>query len=52
VWIKFSYAGGHHAWNQNHIGDVIEYVNGRPENKGPCQICGGTTKVTPLKDGV
>jgi len=52
LWIKFPYRGGSRSWNQNHIGEVIEYVNGMPENKGACPICGGTGRVAPLKDGV
>jgi tetratricopeptide (TPR) repeat protein len=51
LWIDFHYAHGSKSWSQNHIGDVIEYVNGEPTNKGTCPICGGTTRVAVLKDG-
>jgi hypothetical protein len=51
LWIKFPFSGGYSAWSQHHIGQVVEYVNGRPENKGTCPICDGTGKVAVLKDG-
>jgi len=51
LWIKFPFSGGWNAWSQNHIGQVVEYVNGKPENKGTCPICGGTGTVAVLKDG-
>jgi hypothetical protein len=33
------------SWNQNHVGDVIEYQNGAPVNIGRCKLCGGSTTV-------
>jgi hypothetical protein len=38
--------GGGWSWNQNHVGEVIEYQNGKPANIGKCKVCNGTTKVT------
>jgi hypothetical protein len=49
LWAKFpnqSGLGGYHAWNQNHVGEVIVYQNGEAVNIGKCKICGGTGKVT------
>jgi hypothetical protein len=46
LWQKFTKADGSwSAWNQNHVGDVIEYQNGNPVDIGKCKICGGTGKV-------
>jgi hypothetical protein len=46
IWQRFSKAsGGWQAWNQNHVGDVIEYQNGDPVDTGKCKVCGGTGKV-------
>jgi len=46
IWQKFSTAnGGWQAWNQNHVGDVIEYRNGDPVNLGKCKVCAGTGRV-------
>ncbi|MBS1993093.1 MAG: hypothetical protein JSS86_07590 [Cyanobacteria bacterium SZAS LIN-2] len=50
VWMVYPYldpagAGGSEYWSNDHMGEVIEYVNGRPVNKGKCPICGGTGKV-------
>jgi len=46
LWRKFSKgSGGWSAWNQNHVGDIIEYQNGDPVDVGKCKICGGTGKV-------
>ena len=33
------------AWNQNHVGDVIQMQNGHPVNIGKCSVCGGTGHV-------
>ena len=54
VWINFPYkdgSGSSYNWSQNHIGDDIEYVKGVPTDTGKCKICGGATRVEPLKDG-
>jgi hypothetical protein len=32
-------------WSQNHLGELIEYVNGEPANKGKCPTCGGTSTI-------
>ena len=48
LWQKFpnqSGQGGYQAWNQEHVGDVIEYQNGVAVDIGKCKICGGTGKV-------
>jgi hypothetical protein len=45
LWQRFPKAGGGwQAWNQNHVGEVIQIQNGNPVNVGKCPICGGTTK--------
>lgn len=51
VWMVFPYLdtgtrGGSEYWSNDHMGEVIEYVNGRPVNKGKCPICGGTGRVS------
>src|SRR5579872_6992876 len=51
VWMVFPYLdpagkGGSEYWSNDHMGEVIEYVNGRPVNKGKCPICHGTTHVS------
>jgi len=51
VWMVYPYLdpagkGGSEYWSNDHMGEVIEYVNGRPVNKGKCPICGGTGKVS------
>ena len=46
LWQKFPKAeGGYTAWDQNHVGQVIEIQNGNPVNVGNCKICGGTSRV-------
>ena len=45
VWMKFGYEGNWQAYNQGHIGHVIEQVNGKYVDTGVCPICRGTTKV-------
>jgi len=48
LWQKFpnqSGMGGWQAFNQNHVGDVIQYQNGVAVDTGKCPICGGTGKV-------
>ncbi|MEJ0090177.1 MAG: hypothetical protein WDM80_10585 [Limisphaerales bacterium] len=53
VWRKFyKSGGGYQAWNQNHVGDVVEMRDGVPVNIGKCSICGGTGRVKcPVCDG-
>jgi hypothetical protein len=49
LWRNFEdkdHGGGSVAWNQHHLGEVIEYQNGRAVNVGRCKICGGTTKAS------
>lgn len=51
VWMVYPYLdpagkGGSEYWSNDHMGEVIEYVNGRPINKGTCPICKGTGKVS------
>jgi tetratricopeptide (TPR) repeat protein len=52
-WIKFYYSkdggSGWNSWSTNHLGEVIESVNGVPTNKGKCTICGGTGRVAALR---
>jgi hypothetical protein len=48
LWQQFfnqSGLGGYQAFNQNHVGDVIEYQNGVAVDTGKCKVCGGTGKV-------
>ncbi|HEU5122843.1 MAG TPA: hypothetical protein VFW05_02130 [Verrucomicrobiae bacterium] len=45
LWITFKTARGSRSWNQNHVGEVIQYQNGEPVNIGRCPICGGATTV-------
>ena len=50
LWQKFHYTSGgkssYKAWNQNHVGEIIEEKPGRePANKGKCPTCQGTTRV-------
>lgn len=54
VWMIYPYLdkegkGGYEYWSNDHMGEVIEYVNGRPKNKGKCPICNGTGKITLVK---
>ena len=46
LWQKFSNADGTYtAWNQNHIGQIIQMQNGKAVNVGNCPVCGGTGHV-------
>jgi len=46
LWQKFPNGqGGYMAWSQAHVGEVIVVRNGKAENIGKCQQCGGTTKM-------
>jgi hypothetical protein len=51
LWISFRSTNGYHRWSEHHIGEVISYVNGEPQNVGRCPTCGGSGTVTVLKDG-
>ncbi len=46
LWQKFYYGGGSKskAWDQAHVGEVIEMRDGEPANIGKCKTCGGTTR--------
>lgn len=51
VWMVYPYLdpagkGGSEYWSNDHMGEVIEYVNGRPFNRGKCPTCQGTGKVS------
>src|SRR4051812_34730797 len=46
LWQKFYGSDGKYtAWNQKHLGEVIEIQNGKAVNIGKCRQCGGTAKV-------
>ena len=47
LWIKFTNPDGRtsESWNQNHVGEVITFHQGRAVNIGKCKVCGGTTRV-------
>jgi hypothetical protein len=46
VWMKFRNDDGTtRAYNQQHIGHVIELVNGTYTDTGVCPVCRGTTRV-------
>jgi hypothetical protein len=46
LWMQFVDSKGHVvAFNQNHIGHVIQPVNGKFTDVGVCPTCRGTTKV-------
>ncbi|HEY9790648.1 MAG TPA: hypothetical protein V6D22_09640 [Candidatus Obscuribacterales bacterium] len=50
--LRFPYQNGtrgYMAFSSNHLGDVVKYKNGVPEDIGKCPICGGTGHVEPLK---
>ena len=49
LWARFDNDDGTYAaWSEDHLGQVIEKVNGRWENKGACPICHGSgTKACP-----
>ncbi|MDB6093631.1 MAG: hypothetical protein JWM32_1193 [Verrucomicrobia bacterium] len=45
-WQKFYMEDGRYqAWNQHHLGEVVEMRNGTPTIAGRCAMCKGTTKV-------
>lgn len=46
VWQNFHQANGtSQAWNQGHVGEVIEMRGGVAVNTGKCPVCGGRGKV-------
>ena len=46
LWQQFHQSDGtSRAWNQAHVGQVIEMQAGQAVNIGNCKICGGTGKV-------
>lgn len=46
IWMTFVDAQGRKsAYNQHHIGHVIEPVNGTYTDTGVCPVCKGTTRV-------
>lgn len=46
LWQKFrSSPTSYEAWNQSHLGERIELVNGKFTNTGKCPVCKGTTRV-------
>jgi len=46
LWQKFrnKKGSGWQAWNQHHVGEVVEYQNGVATIAGKCKVCGGTGK--------
>lgn len=49
--IRFATSDGYVAFSQNHIGHIIQTVNGIVQDVGPCPTCGGAGAMTPLRDG-
>lgn len=46
VWMTFTDdKGSWVAFNQNHVGHVIQRVNGTPTDVGVCPVCKGSTRV-------
>jgi uncharacterized protein YlaI len=46
VWQKFNKSGGGWtAYNQNHVGHIIQMVNGEATDVGVCPVCHGKAKV-------
>jgi hypothetical protein len=46
LWQKFpKKKGGYSAWNQNHVGEVVEIRDGEPVLAGKCPVCGGAAKI-------
>lgn len=46
IWMQFTNARGETvAYNQHHIGHVIEPVNGQYTDTGTCPVCKGKTRV-------
>src|SRR6516164_1179980 len=52
IWQKFPKpGGGWTAYNQNHVGHVIELRNGDWVDTGPCPVCHGKGKIECAKCG-
>lgn len=53
LWHKFDYSnGGWSAYNQGHVGHVIQLINGHWTDVGICPVCNGTGKaVCPVCNG-
>lgn len=45
LWHRFYTKGSWVDWNERHCGDVIEVVDNKVVNSGPCPICNRTTRV-------
>jgi hypothetical protein len=46
LWMVFEHpSGGWSAWNQSHVGDAIELVDGAWTNTGKCKLCNGTGRM-------
>jgi hypothetical protein len=45
LWQSFKTAKGSRAWNQSHLGEVVEMRDGDAVLVGKCPVCGGTTKI-------
>jgi len=50
LWQKFPKAqGGYEAWNQNHVGEIIQIEGGLPRNIGKCPTCKGAARIACAK---
>lgn len=49
--IRFNISDGFKAFSQNHMGHIIQTIDGIPQDVGPCPTCGGAGAMTPLRDG-
>lgn len=45
LWQRFTTAKGYRAWNQSHLGEVVEMRDGDAVLVGKCPVCAGTTRV-------
>jgi len=46
LWQKFNQSDGSwQAWNQGHLGEVIEMQEGKAVNVGKCKVCAGAGKI-------
>lgn len=46
LWQKFpKKGGGYTAWNNSHVGEVVEIRDGQPVLAGKCPVCRGAAKV-------
>lgn len=50
LWMAFRWKVGEDSgtqyYSQNHLGELIEYENGKPVNRGRCPKCEGSSRVT------